>query len=201
MLSEFGASHLNNSAGSSLLSRIPNHAWQGRAHTLLPEPPKDGTFADSGRLQPVLKRQGGSIEHRLVRGRGRGDASLLGLAVLEAVSARVMAVVLRGRSPRLTAARAARLSTVRTAGCSQGLGYCLSRCAVDSTETRWRTEAKVHGPGLAFFQAGSHQRGIDCWRQFLGQEVIVARSTDRSIDVSGHAAVCTRNAFRIMHIM
>jgi hypothetical protein len=167
MLSEFGASHLNNSAGSSLLSRIPNHASQGRAHTLLPEPPKDGTFADSGRLQPVLKRQGGSIEHRLVRGRGRGDASLLGLAVLEAVSARVMAVVLRGRSPRLTAARAARLSTVRTAGCSQGLGYCLSRCAVDSTETGWRTRLG--------FQAGSHQRGIDCWWQFLGQRVIVAR--------------------------
>jgi hypothetical protein len=131
MLREFGASHLNNSAGSSLLSRIPNHAWQGRAHTLLPEPPKDGTFADSGRLQPVLKRQGGSIEHRLARSRGRGDAGLLGLAVLEAVSARVMTVVLRGRSPCLTAARAARLSTVRTAGCSQGLGCRLSRCAVD----------------------------------------------------------------------
>jgi hypothetical protein len=63
---------------------------EGRAHTLLPEPPKDGTFADSGRLQPVLKRQGGSIEHRLARSRGRGDAGLLGLAVLEAVSARVM---------------------------------------------------------------------------------------------------------------
>jgi hypothetical protein len=39
----------------------------------------------------------------------------------------------RGRSPRLTTARLA------------WVGQCLSRCAVDSTATRWRTVASIHG--------------------------------------------------------
>jgi len=74
----------------------------------------------------------------------------LQVAISAFSSGRVMAVFLRDRSPRLTAARAARLSTVRIAGCSQGLAACLSRCAVDSTATRCRTVASVQGPSLAF---------------------------------------------------
>ncbi|NII10982.1 hypothetical protein HBF24_09885 [Oleiagrimonas sp. C23AA] len=41
-------------------------------------------------------------------------------ASIASSSDNVIAVFLRARSPRLTAARVARLSTVRIAGCSQG---------------------------------------------------------------------------------
>lgn len=61
------------------------------------------------------------------------------VASIASSSARVMAVFLVDRSPRLTAARRARLSRVRTLGNSQGLARRLSLWAVDSTATRWTT--------------------------------------------------------------
>lgn len=64
-------------------------------------------------------------------------------------SARVIAVFLVGRSPRLTAARRARLSSVRTLGSLQGLVRRLSLCAVNSTGTRWTTVENYNGPTLA----------------------------------------------------
>ena len=81
--------------------------------------------------------------------------------IIASNAARVIAAFLRGRSPRLTEARAARLSTVRIAGCSQGLGCCLSRCAVDSTATRCRTPDHMVGHELQHGRFGHRQRQFD----------------------------------------
>ena len=70
-------------------------------------------------------------------------------------SARVIAVFLVGRSPRLAAARRARLSRVRMLGSSHGLARRLSLCAVDSTATRWTTVDSFSGPTLALRPAAT----------------------------------------------
>lgn len=71
-------------------------------------------------------------------------------------SGRVMAVFLVGRSPRLTEARRARLSSVLTLGNSHGLARRLSLCALDSTATRWTTVDSFNGPTLALRPAATN---------------------------------------------
>src|SRR3546814_649006 len=78
-----------------------------------------------------LRRRPPLAKAKESRARSRRPSRLSSqVASMASSSGKVIAVFFRDRSPRLTAARAARLSTVRTAGCSQGFGTCLRRCAL-----------------------------------------------------------------------